>query len=203
MLGQCQGQVSKASKKNKMIKQNWTKILSQDQQKLYLFIFLATIVFTSKRIIIIYNEELLVALTFFAFVFFIYKFFGNNIKESLDERRLTIQQELETFFVIKKDSLTQVLEQYKNVSSLMKSLRTLIDFTKQLLSKASQRCLIVLNNIFFHHIKQKLSTLFLSTAPLESEWSRQLAAYQLPLVLANLEGTPNQALEGEGFDLPK
>jgi len=142
-----------------MKEQYLTKISNQDQRRLYLVVFLAAIVITSKKSLIIYNEE----------------------------RCLLIQQELETFFVLKKDSLIQALQQHKNVSSLMKSITTLIKFTKQLLNKASQRCLVVLNNIFFQHIKQKLSTLFLSTTPLELEWNRQLAAYQLPLVLANLE----------------
>lgn len=171
------------------MEQDWTKISDQDKQRLYLFLFLAAIVITSKKSIIIYNEEILVALTFFAFVFFIYNQFGTQVKESLDERCLLIQQELETFFVLKKESLIQALQQHRNVSSLMKTINTLIKFTKQLLNKASQRCLVVLNNIFFQHIKQKLSTLFLSTTPLELEWNRQLAAYQLPLVLANLENT--------------
>ena len=174
-----------------MKQQYLTKISNQDKRILYLLVFLAAIVITSKNSLIIYNEEILVALTFFAFVFFVYNSFGNQVKESLDERCLLIQQELETFFVLKKDSLIQALQQHKNVSSLMKSITTLIKFTKQLLNKASQRCLVVLNNIFFQHIKQKLSTLFLSATPLELEWNRQLAAYQLPLVLANLENGDN------------
>ena len=176
------------------MQQHWTKISNQDKQRFYFFLFLAAIVITSKKSIIIYNEEILVALTFFAFVFFIYNYFGNQIKESLDERCSLIQQELETFFVLKKESLIQALQQHRNVSSLMKTITTLIKFTKQLLNKASQRCLVVLNNIFFQHIKQKLSTLFLSTTPLELEWNRQLAAYQLPLVLANLENTDHSNL---------
>ena len=183
-----------------MIKQNWIKNLIQGREKIYFFLFLTAMVFTSKKIIIIYNEEILVALTFFAFVFFIYNFFGHNIKESLDERCLTIQQEMETFFVLKKESLTQALQQHKDVSFLMENLTCLKKFTKQVLNNASQRSLVVLNNLFFHHIKQKLSTLYLSTTPPESDWNRQLAAYQLPLVLAFLESRENQAFTTQ--DLP-
>ena len=178
-----------------MIINNWTKISSQDQQKLYLSLFIAIVVFISKRFIIIYNEEVLVALTFFAFVFFIYKYFGDGIKEFLDDRCFTIQQELETFFVIKKDSLTQALQQHRNVSCLMKSLTSLIEFNKQLLRKASQHSVVILNSLISHHIKQKLSTLLYSTTPLESQWNRLIASYQLPLVLAHLESTQNQGLE--------
>lgn len=174
----------------KKVTHYWNQISLDTKQGLGLCLFLGAIFLLSKLSIIIYNEELLVTLTFFTFVFFIYNYFGNDIKESLDERCLAIQQELERFFVLKKESLIQLLRQHKDVSSLMKSITTLIDFTKQVLNKASQRSLLVLNNLFSHHIKQKLTTLSLSTAPLESEWNRELADYQLPLVLANLEGTP-------------
>lgn len=195
-LNPCKGQKSKVKQvKKQMIINNWTKISSQDQQKLYLSFFIAIVVFISKRFIIIYNEEVLVALTFFAFVFFIYKYFGDGIKEFLDDRCFTIQQELETFFVIKKDSLTQALQQHRNVSCLMKSLTSLIEFNKQLLRKASQHSVVILNSLISHHIKQKLSTLLYSTTPLESQWNRLIASYQLPLVLAHLESTQNQGLE--------
>lgn len=195
-LNPCKGQKSKVKQvKKQMIINNWTKISSQDQQKLYLSLFIAIVVFISKRFIIIYNEEVLVALTFFAFVFFIYKYFGDGIKEFLDDRCFTIQQELETFFVIKKDSLTQALQQHRNVSCLMKSLTSLIEFNKQLLRKASQHSVVILNSLISHHIKQKLSTLLYSTTPLESQWNRLIASYQLPLVLAHLESTQNQGLE--------
>ncbi len=168
------------------------KMLIQAREKIFLFVLLGVIVFTSKKIIIIYNEELLVALTFFAFVFFIYNFFGDDIKRSLDERCLTIQQELETFYILKKESLTQALQQHKDVYFLMESFTCLMLFSKQVLNNARRGSLAVLKNLFFHHIKQKLSTLYFSTTPVESGWNRQLAASQLPLLLDHLEGRENQ-----------
>jgi len=176
----------------KIIEDFIRKMLIQKRGKIYLFVLLAVIVFTSKKIIIIYNEELLVALTFFAFVFFLYNFFGDDIKRSLDERCLTIQQELETFYVLKKESLTQALQQHKDVSFLMESFTCLILFSKQVLNNARRGSLVVLKNLFFHHIKQKLSTLYFSTTPVESGWNRQLAASQLPLLLDHVEGRENQ-----------
>ena len=175
-----------------MIEDFIRKMLIQAREKIFLFVLLGVIVFTSKKIIIIYNEELLVALTFFAFVFFIYNFFGDDIKRSLDERCLTIQQELETFYVLKKESLTQALQQHKDVYFLMESFTCLMLFSKQVLNNARRGSLAVLKNLFFHHIKQKLSTLYFSTTPVESGWNRQLAASQLPLLLDHLEGRENQ-----------
>ena len=169
-----------------MIEQYWAKIVNQDKGRLYFFFFLTAIVITSKKNLMIYNEEILVALTFFAFVFFIYNYFGNQVKESLDERCILIQQELITFLVETKNSLIQALQQHRNVSSLMTSIKTLIKFTKKVLNQTSQGCFVVLNNRFFHCIKQKLSTLFSSIMALGLGWKRQVATYQLPLVLANL-----------------
>ena len=55
----------------------------------YIFAFLAFCVFSSKHIII-YNEEILVFLSFSLFVIFVSFYFGNSIKESLDERIISI-----------------------------------------------------------------------------------------------------------------
>ncbi len=185
-----------------MIEQYWAKIVNQDKGRLYFFFFLTAIVITSKKNLMIYNEEILVALTFFAFVFFIYNYFGNQIKESLDERCLLIQQELITFLVETKNSLIQALQQHRNVSSLMTSIKTLIKFTKKVLNQASQGCFVVLNNRFFHCIKQKLSTLFSSIMALGLGWKRQVATYQLPLVLANLVNPDQQCLMVEFTEQP-
>ena len=53
--------------------------------RVYLFAFLIFCVCSSKNIII-YNEETLVAASFCLFVLFVFHYFGNTVKEALDER---------------------------------------------------------------------------------------------------------------------
>ena len=65
--------------------------------------FLAFSVISSKHIII-YNEEILVSLSFLFFVIFVSFYFGDTIKESLDERKKLIESELQNFLNLKKES---------------------------------------------------------------------------------------------------
>ena len=87
-------------------------MFSNEKLRPYIFAFLAFCVVSSKHIII-YNEEILVALSFFLFIIFVSHYFGNNIKESLDERSKAIQSELQNFLTLKKDCLKELLNIYK------------------------------------------------------------------------------------------
>ena len=55
-------------------------MMSNEKLRPYIFAFLAFCVLSSKHIII-YNEEILVAITFFAFVYFVYRYFGQTMQE--------------------------------------------------------------------------------------------------------------------------
>jgi len=103
-------------------------MMTNEKLRPYIFGFLAFCVLSSKHIII-YNEEILVALTFFAFVYFVYRYFGQTIQESLDERSQGIQQELESFSVLKKTALEELLQEHKKVGSLSGALQSLAAFT--------------------------------------------------------------------------
>ena len=96
--------------------------------KTYIFIFLVFCVFSSKHIII-YNEEILVLLSFFLFVTFVSNYFGHNIKESLDERNIQIQKELAHFCILKRSSLETLSSKYQALASLKKALQALSLFT--------------------------------------------------------------------------
>ena len=85
----------------------------------FLTIFLLFCVASSKGIII-YNEETLVALSFGLFVIFCSYYFGNTLKESLDERSLSILNGLENFHRIKEESLQNLLSFHKRSLHLQK-----------------------------------------------------------------------------------
>lgn len=160
-------------------------MISNDKIRPYIFGFLLFCVFTSKNIII-YNEETLVALSFFAFIFFVFRYFGDTIKESLDERSEGIKVELQNFLHLKAESLKQLYKEHQKVSTLTKTLSTVKRFTVKELKKASNYGKGGLNKVLKDQIKQKLNTLSSSKASVYQELQQLIARNILSAVLMKI-----------------
>lgn len=106
-------------------------MFSHQPVRFYLFVFLAFAVLSSKHILI-YNEETLIALSFFCFLFFILYFFGTTIQESLDERSTGILAESQNSSVLKHRLFGDMLQQSRKEKTLVKTVPTLGTFTKNL-----------------------------------------------------------------------
>jgi len=154
-------------------------MISNDKIRPYIFGFLIFCVFSSKNIII-YNEETLVALCFFAFIFFVFRYFGDTIKTSFDERSESIKAELQNFLFLKADSLKQLYKEHQKVYALTATLDTVKSFTVKELKK--QRSLDY-NKVFSDQIKQKLNTLSESKMSLYQELQQLIAQNILSAVL--------------------
>jgi len=157
-------------------------MFTSQKLRIYLFVFLAFCVFSSKHIII-YNEETLVALSFFLFVFFVARYFGNTITESLNERSQVIQQELQNFLNIKQHAIQELLAEHKKISGLVHGLQNLTVFTitqLQILNANTQKAL---TNIFIDQIQLKLKTLAFSKLMLQQQLQYLLAENILSNVL--------------------
>ena len=133
-------------------------MLTNSNLRIYLFLFLAFCVLSSKHIII-YNEETLVAISFFAFIFFVYRYFGDTIKESLNERSVVIQQELQNFLNLKESSFKELLSEHNRVSGLVQTIKTLETFTTNELKYLNINSKNALNNMFINQMQQKLQYL--------------------------------------------
>lgn len=172
---------------------------SNDKLRPYLFAFLAFCVLSSKHIII-YNEELLVAISFLAFVVFTFNYFGDTVKESLDERRIGIKSELERFFLLKKESLKELALEHEKVSSLRKGLVSLKTFTRGEAEAGAKRSIETLKETFSQQIRQRLAQLSFSNLPLQTKWQNRVASSQLGMVLANLEKKSKEGGRGTSWD---
>jgi len=162
-------------------------MFSSDKLRYYVFAFLAFCVLSSKNIII-YNEETLVALSFFCFVFFVAHYFGTTITESLNERSEIIQQELQNFLKIKEQSLTQLVQEYQKVSGIVQGVQNLAGFTAtqvQTLPTTTQKAL---RNVFTDQIQSKLKTLSFSKLLLQQRLQYLLAEDILANVLVASQG---------------
>jgi F0F1-type ATP synthase membrane subunit b/b' len=136
-------------------------MFSNEKLRFYLFIFLAFAVLSSKNILI-YNEETLVALSFFCFLFFVLHYFGNTIKDSLNERSQVIREELQNFLILKENSFKELLNQHQKVSGLVRAMSVLNNFTRNELNVLNNNAEKALKNMFSSRIENKLKTLVFS-----------------------------------------
>lgn len=109
-----------------MIFQNKTLILSA---------VLAFFVCSSKNIII-YNEEILVALSFLFFVLFSFHAFQDSLKETFESRRMLILQELEQMLLFKETACKNLQQRYTQSLHLGKTLQSLKKTALQELEQA-------------------------------------------------------------------
>ena len=80
-----------------------------------------------KTCFYLFTEETLVLLSFVAFLFFISHYYGQTIKESLDERGLLIKGEREDFIIKKEKSLQELLQEYQKLLAVKENLQPLSD----------------------------------------------------------------------------
>lgn len=184
-------------------------MISNDKIRPYIFGFLLFCVFTSKNIII-YNEETLVALSFFAFIFFVFRYFGDTIKQSLDERSEGIKVELQNFLHLKAESLKQLYKEHQKVASLTNTLNTVKQFTISELKQATNLGKGGLNKVLKDQIKQKLNTLSSGKVSLYQELQQLIAVNILSAVLVKIsvlkkKGKKNSLLNSKNIrqNLPR
>jgi hypothetical protein len=152
----------------------------------YIFAFLAFCVFSSKNIII-YNEETLVAASFLAFILFISHYFGNTIKDSLNERSDAITTELQNFCILKEQSLAELRKEHLKISTLNTPLTNLADFTGSELLIATSQGDKALTSIFAYQMIQKLKTLSASKITIQQKLQQYMAADFLGSVLVEFQ----------------
>ena len=157
-------------------------MFSNEKLRFYLFIFLAFSVLSSKNILI-YNEETLVALSFFCFIFFVLHYFGNTIKDSLNERSQVIGEELQNFLILQENSFQEVLTLHQKVSGLLKVLGVLNAFTKNELKVLNISGDKELKNMFHLRIQNKLKTLAFSKLMMQQKLQYLLSEKILSTVL--------------------
>lgn len=157
-------------------------MFSNEKLRFYLFVFLAFSVLSSKNILI-YNEETLVALSFFCFIFFVLHYFGNTIKDSLNERSQVIGEELQNFLILQENSFQEVLTLHQKVSGLLKVMGVLNAFTKNELNTLNISGDKELKNMFHSRIQNKLKTLAFSKLMMQQKLQYLLSEKILSTVL--------------------
>jgi hypothetical protein len=118
-------------------------------------------VFSSKHIII-YNEEILVVLSFLAFIFFSSRMLNESIENSLNERSLAIYTELQNSVVLKENLLSELVGEHKKQLILHEFLTGLREFFLNELYQISIKREKCLNFVLVNQLQQKLEVLTFS-----------------------------------------
>lgn len=138
---------------------------NNEKLRIFIILFLSFCVLSSKHILI-YNEETLVALSFFCFLFFVYRYFGITIRDSLNERSQSIQYELQHFLNVKADGYKQLLEKHQKVSGLMKAMKKMDLFTKRECTRLHVHGKKALEILFILELQQKFKNFAFANLPL-------------------------------------
>jgi len=173
-------------------------MFTSSKLRLYLFAFLAFCVLSSKHIII-YNEETLVALSFFLFVYFVSNYFGNTITDSFHERSQVIQQELQNFLTIKEQSYQELVSEHQKISHVVDGLKSVTLFTTAQLQALHSKTQKALQNIFIEHIQSKLKTLAFSNLMLQQQLQYSLSENILSNVLVAYQATKKTKVKGSSL----
>jgi len=150
-----------------------------------IYIFGAGLLFLvlSSKNILIYNEELLILLSFIAFVATSAHTMGDSIAETFQSRRDLIQEELQAFFTSKQNMLQEVKHQTILQTALANSMIALGSLVeKELQTLHAQRDMTVKNTVQTHTMTQLQQMMAGEQASYARVHSLSSAAYKFMMI---------------------
>ena len=164
---------------------------NNEKLRIYIILFLSFCVLSSKNILI-YNEETLVALSFFCFLFFVYRYFGITIRDSLNERSQSIQYQLQNFLTFKESSYKQLLQEHQKVSGLMKTMKNINIFTNRECTRLYAHGKKALKNLFILELQQKLKNFAFSNSMLPQKLQYLISDNVFPYIYLSFKKAKQQ-----------
>lgn len=115
-------------------------------------LFFILILAISKEFFIL-NAELLVAFCFIAFVYVISAYFRDSIKESLEEKAVTLQKEFDQYFSVEKQQLSSLISYYTRQLDFLPKLEGFYLLLKDLHEVFILNASISLKNYYINYVK--------------------------------------------------
>jgi hypothetical protein len=126
--------------------------------RLYVALFLLWCVLSSKHILI-YNEETLVALSFFIFVYLVHRYAGDSFGASLDSRGEEIANEMEQFLTAREESLEILKNAHLSTVSLGSNVVKLGNMVEHNLKSITNLLSVQVSSHIFNSIEARCNNL--------------------------------------------
>lgn len=140
----------------------------------YVAAFLLWCVCSSKHILI-YNEETLVALSFFLFVYLVYTYAGDSIGASMDSRGHDIAHELEQSLVAREQALHSLVHVHTSTTHVGASMAALGNTVYHNVSHFAQTCTDMVRQEVSRGIHQRCAYIHTMSAGQTSRMVHQVA----------------------------
>jgi hypothetical protein len=140
----------------------------------YVAAFLLWCVCSSKHILI-YNEETLVALSFFLFVYLVYTYAGDSIGASMDSRGQDIAQEMEQSLVTREQALQSLVHVHTSTTHVGASMATLGHTVQHSVACYAQACTDMVRQDVCRGIQQRCAYMHDMSAGQTSRMVQQVA----------------------------
>ena len=148
---------------------------------------IAILVFSllSSRQIIIYNEEILVAFNFFAFVWFTAHYYGDQIQEMLDQRSREVASGLQNYVKARSEFLVLCKQEYNKQLSFADQIHNLGSFSSQEILDAARQGDVRFHQIVPALVFPKLNYLAVYQVTRQNALQQQRAFYLSSRILEN------------------
>jgi F0F1-type ATP synthase membrane subunit b/b' len=138
----------------------------------------------SSKQILLYNEELLVALSFVGFIVVCFRYISGSISDSFKARQNAIQLEVEESLRLKEEGLCDLLETHKHHLDFLNALQSIRVFTCAEIDALAKLREQTLQTVFSHQVNHKLKTLSGLTQKFQAKLQETVVEGFQPTVLA-------------------